>query len=472
VRAIAKPILLVSVILFGVFTATALLLNLYLQSQGARSLLNGQLSAAVGTPVSIRGIFGLPFLGIRLSGVNAGKDPANPILSAKAITIRPDYLSLLHGQLVIKSIRVNHPVIHLGIGMSLSENSGSWVNESNSLESFSNIRHSLAAADSTNTNLSTGPHPTVTEVARPANPSSRLHSLTIRNGEFTLHHADGSSSLAVTGISLYARSRSKEGWLGSMKATQAILADHLIIHEISSSLSAPEDLSKFELKTLQATLGGGVLGGDASFVLNAQQTAYSLSLGLDHATMPKLLSDATFGSSSAQGNVGGELKLSGIIGQGATMQGSGSLFCKEAVIQPVDFLKQIGQLLSIDELQLLRLAEGKCAFRIVAGHLIIDDLLLRSENLVLTAKGPLQSSGELDLDSRLLFNAKLTGRLRGLLGSQLTPAPEAGYSQVSFHVSGSPTNPKTDLLQRLTGLKIGGDLGGLLQGIFGRPANH
>jgi hypothetical protein len=227
-----------------------------------------------------------------------------------------------------------------------------------------------------------------------------------------------------------------------------------------------------EFRNFHATLGGGTLGGHISLALNPLRTSYALSLNLDHASIPQLLTDASFAPSSAQGTVLGELTLSGIAGQGASMQGKGSLFCKEAVIQPVDFLKQIGQLLSIDELQLLRLAEGQCAFRIVEGHLIVDDLLLRSENLILTAKGPLQATGELDLDSRLLFNARLTARLRGLLGSQLSPAPEPGYSQVSFHVSGSPQSPKTDLLQRLTGLRIGGDLGGLIQGLFGRPANH
>ena len=98
--------------------------------------------------------------------------------------------------------------------------------------------------------------------------------------------------------------------------------------------------------------------------------------------------------------------------------------------------------------------------------------MLRSENLVLAATGPVDSSGELNLDSRLLFNEKLAGRLRGLLGNKLTAAPEQGYSQISFRVTGPALNPKTDLLERLTGIRIGGDLGGIggfIQGLFGTP---
>ena len=155
------------------------------------------------------------------------------------------------------------------------------------------------------------------------------------------------------------------------------------------------------------------------------------------------------------------------------MTGKGSLRCKEAIIEPVAFLKQIGQLLNVDELKLLKLAEGKFLFRIDGGHVVIDELFLRSENLILSAKGPVQNSGELNLESRLLFNQTLTGRLHGLLGSQLTPAPESGYSQVTFHVSGPASNPRTDLIERLTGIHLGGNLGGLgglLQGLFGKPA--
>jgi hypothetical protein len=139
----------------------------------------------------------------------------------------------------------------------------------------------------------------------------------------------------------------------------------------------------------------------------------------------------------------------------------------------VAFLKQIGQLLNVDELKLLKLAEGKCLFRIDGGRVVIDELFLRSENLILSAKGPVQSTGELDLESRLLFNQNLAGRLHGLLGSQLTPAPEPGYSQVTFHVKGPASNPRTDLIERLTGIHLGGNLGGLgglLQGLFGKPA--
>ena len=91
-----------------------------------------------------------------------------------------------------------------------------------------------------------------------------------------------------------------------------------------------------------------------------------------------------------------------------------------------------------------------------------------------SAKGPVGATGDLDLDARILLNENLASRLRGILGPRLAPAPEPGYSQITFRVTGPPSRPRTDLLERLTGIRIGGDLGGLgnlLQGlgIFGKP---
>jgi hypothetical protein len=477
VRLIAKPILIPAAILLLAVSGATLALNLYLQSEGARKLLNEELSKLTGTPVSIRSTFALPVLGIRLTGVTAGTDPSHPLLSAESITLRPDYLDLLHGRLAIDGISLNRPVLHLTIGTPHEGKSADWIHESNSFDLSSDFRQSTAQQDHPLvTNSSPPPSSVVTEVNHPsfisASRGELLHRVTIRNGEMILLNENGTPAIAFTGIHLDATSHRGVPWHGNIEITQAVLADHLIIHQISSSLLLSQAALQVECEKVHATLGGGSLEGKGTFSLDPHQPAYSVSLKLDQSSLPQLLTDATFGASSAKGNISGELSLSGIAGQGATMQGQGSLLCSDAVIQPVDFLKQIGQLLSIEELQLLRLAEGKCIFSIEGGHVIIDDLFLRSENLILAARGPLHPSGELDLDSRLLFNAKLTGRLRGLLGSQLTPAPEAGYSQISFHVSGSPLSPKTDLLQRLTGLRIGGDLGGLLQGLFGRPANH
>jgi hypothetical protein len=483
VRTISKPILAVAVLLLGVITSVILCLNLYLRSSGTQEQLRQVLSNAAGVPVTIQSSYALPIppLGaIRLSGVKGVQEGRIPLFSADSITLRPDYEELLHGRLLIAGLVLNHPVVRLTLG----EMPGTQRPDSVRATSFG----SAATGSMPQKTIGITGIPSITPsgtIAPTEAPSAKqttaagkpttasnipLRHVTIKNGEFTLINERGLPVISASGIHLKGAHDAAGGWIGNLNSTQVVLSDRVIFKDLKTPVRLSESLDTISLETLTAILGEGKLAGNTTIDLSLGAPRYSLAVSLAGASLKQLLADASYGASSAEGTVAGELQLSGTAGEGSSIEGKGGLFAKDATIQPVDFLKQIGQILNVDELKLLRLSESKCLFHLAAGRVVIDDLFLRSENLVLSAKGPLKPTGELDLDSRLLFNDKLTGRLRGLLGSQLSPAPEPGYSQVSFHVSGSPMNPRTDLLERLTGIKIGGDLGGILQSLFGRPA--
>jgi len=493
VRTISKPILAVAVILLAVFAAAILCLNLYLRAPGTQNQLTEALTLAAGVPVTIESSYVLPLPppgGIRLSGIKAQQQGRPALFTADSITLRPNYAELLHGRLFIDGAVLNHPVVRLA----LSELPGARRPEGVSASSFGStapgglpqkVTGSTPSAASAASAASPPSAPTqassadrATAPLKPATASTPttsrgipLRHLVIKNGELTLLDEQGVPLISASGIHLKGAHVAAGGWIGTLLYTQTVLSDRVILKDLRTPIRLSENLQTLSLETFTALLGEGKLSGNASFDLSMGAPRYSVTMNLAGASLKHLLSDASFGVSSAEGIISGDLQLTGTAGEGSSIQGKGGLTAKDATIQPVDFLKQIGQLLNVEELKLLRLSDSKCLFHLVAGRVIIDDLFLRSENLILSAKGPLKPSGELDLDSRLLFNDKLTGRLRGLLGSQLTPAPETGYSQVAFHVSGSPMNPKTDLLERLTGIKIGGDLGGILQGLFGRPAS-
>jgi hypothetical protein len=476
VRTISKPILAVAVLLLGVITSVILCPNLYLRSSGTQEQLRQVLSSAAGVPVTIQSSYALPVppLGaIRLSGVKGVQEGRIPLFSANSITLRPDYAELLHGRLLIAGLVLNHPVVRLTLG----EMPGTQRPDSVRATSFG----SAATGSMPQKTIGITGIPSITPsgtIAPTEAPSAKqtttinipLRHVTINNGEFTLIDERGLPVISASGIHLKGAHDAAGGWIGNLNSTQVVLSDRVIFKDLKTPVRLSESLDTISLETLTATLGEGKLAGNTTIDLSLGAPRYSLAVSLAGASLKQLLTDASYGASSAEGAVAGELQLTGTAGEGSSIQGKGELFAKDATIQPVDFLKQIGQILNVDELKLLRLSESKCLFHLAAGRVVIDDLFLRSENLVLSAKGPLKPTGELDLDSRLLFNDKLTGRLRGLLGSQLSPAPEPGYSQVSFHVSGSPMNPRTDLLERLTGIKIGGDFGGILQSLFGRPA--
>lgn len=484
-RTISKPILTVAVILLAVFASAILCLNLYLRAPGTKRQLTEALTLAAGVPVTIQSSYVVPLPplgGVRLSGINAQRQGRPALFTADSITLRPDFAELLHGRLVIAGAVLNHPVVRLSLG----ELSGAERLEGSRASNFG----SAASADMPNAipggSSSTGPSvtagspsvpalaaasPQPTPTVRPMTASDiPLRNVLIKNGEFTLLDERGVPLISASDIHLKGEYDASKGWGGTLRSTEAVLSDRVIIKDLQAPVRLSENFKNLSLDSFTALLGEGKLTGNATSDLSMGAPRYTLAMNLAGASLKHLLTDASFGVSSAEGIISGDLQLTGTAGEGSSIQGKGGLSAKDTTIQPVDFLKQIGQLLNVEELKLLRLSESKCLFHLVAGRVVVDDLFLRSENLILSAKGPLKPSGELDLDSRLLFNDKLTGRLRGLLGSQLTQAPEPGYLQVSFHVSGSPMNPKTDLLERLTGIKIGGNLGGILQGLFGRPA--
>ena len=466
-RLIAKFIFSLVVVLVAVAVIVSVLVSIVLQTQYGKERLQGSLAGITGVPVTVKGAFGVPPASIRVNGISVGNPGEPPLFTSESITLTPDYTALIHGQLQIAGITLRHPCLHLHNGMV-------------AMPKTSNP--SPLSPTSTSTDVATTPRERASGMTLQAPGSGNLpkqvrslapslRSITITKGEVVLLDSSGISSLSVQGLDLRGNDRG-DGWGGILKASRVISGNQLMIRDVESPVSFTYGTasSSLAMEQIKATFGGGKLSGKGVLDLSSTTQAYTLSLNLTGASMKELLTDASMDGSGAEGGVTGVLELAGQVGKGSTMTGSGTLNCAETIIQPAGFLKQIGQLLQVEELQLLKIAEGKCLFRIDAGHVVIDDLMLRTENLILAAKGPLHPSGELDLDSRLLFNEKLTGRLRGLLGSQLSPAPESGYSQVAFHVSGSVMNPKTDLLERLTGIRLGGDLGGLLQGLFGRPA--
>ena len=470
-RTIAKPILFIVTILLGILLLLTLGLNLYLRSSGVRELLVENLSRSVGRKVAVGGIDVLPSGEIAFRKILVGTPGQPPSFTAETASIRPGFSELLHGRIVMSGLTLVHPVLFLNASRPLipetTDHSGSGVSMAVGQQTLSDTVR--PPGDATGASGFSGP------------PSTPRHAVTvdlkrirITGGECTLCDERNLPLLSLKGLGLgldlKAATDGQRAWLGDLRADELTLGRGLVIHQLRSDAVLTGDLKGLSLDRLTAVLGGGKLTGSAHLDLPPSSPAYKATLVLSGASLKQLLADASLGNSAAEGSVSGNMDLGGIAGIPSSSEGKGLLNCTGAVIQPVDFLRQIGQILQIDELQLLRLAEANCAFRIVSGNIVVEDLLLRSENLILTAKGPVLPSGDLDLQARLLFNEKLTGRLRGLLGQKLTVAPEPGYSQVPFHVTGTATNPKTDLVERLTGIRIGGDLGGILQGLFGRPS--
>ena len=72
----------------------------------------------------------------------------------------------------------------------------------------------------------------------------------------------------------------------------------------------------------------------------------------------------------------------------------------------------------------------------------------------------------MNLEASLLVNRKLQQQLKGVLSKNFVDSEDPEYRQLPFTVTGRIDNPRTDLIDKLIGAKVGQDVGGMLMNIL------
>ena len=138
-------------------------------------------------------------------------------------------------------------------------------------------------------------------------------------------------------------------------------------------------------------------------------------------------------------------------------------------MQPIDPLRQLGEMLRINELRVLELQIAETALTIRDGKILVDRLELETANILMDAKGEARLDGALDLDARFHVGNKMLKDSLGFMGSKFKPSEREGYSHMPFSITGTLSRPKTDLLDKLVGIRLGDDVGGLLKNLLQMP---
>jgi hypothetical protein len=168
-----------------------------------------------------------------------------------------------------------------------------------------------------------------------------------------------------------------------------------------------------------------------------------------------------------QGRVEGFLDAEGKTADSNALAGHGEIVLRDGQLQQYSLLVALGQILQIDELMQLHLEQAEVKYHISPGIVTIDQLLLRSPNIRLTATGTIGFGGKLHLDSQLALNEKVRRQLFTPVRENFLPLQEpAGYAAVDFKVSGTVDRPKTNLMDKLVGRDLR-DLGGVISSLFG-----
>jgi len=455
--AVGALVLLVLLLFVGI--------NLYLQSSAVQARIHQATAASLGLPVEMQGATFTPWGGLTLSKLSAA-DPARPetiIFQARQLKVRVALWPLLSRKVIITSISLKDPVTIIP-----EEGSLVLLPPTERVDIMLPEDPADTVAEAVTVEVPDAPSPT--DQVKPAStrPSFtfEIQNFRIRNGVILRQDASGRPVASFSGVNIETRIQPDFSFKGKVLIEEISLQNQLFIRKVSGLFT--REGGQVLLPKLTAELGKGELSVNA--VVEEATGAFSMDGQLSHVQIPALLLEAGIPAGRAEGMLYGTVQVTGD-GAPEALAGTGLFYLEEATLEPLDFIKQFGQLLSIEELQLLQLTKANLNLEFFDGQLLIREIIFQTSNLILYGVGEVNlPTRELDIDARLMINPSLQRSLGSLLGGSFVASEREGYRELPFRIYGPIDRPKTDLLDKIAGGRIGAEVGRFLQNLLSPPS--
>jgi AsmA-like protein len=460
--------------------AAALLLgvNLYVQSQGTQAKIQQELSRRLGTTLEIRSMSVTPWGGLQLSGIIIPQtSPAGSrhFLEAKTFRLRVRFLSLFSRRLVIKEVSLIKPRV-----VWPQDAEGKWkLPKSQEVQSSGVIREPPVSVSQSqresefvqatvppvdiapSTNLSPPAQPSVDNRPPRRAVAPEVRRVSIKDGSFSFLDQAGGLLASFTGVDFRTSIRSASALHGDTKVARISLRDRFFLEELRSVLRYEPDV--LELSKISARAGNGEINGYFAMQPEAEDSPFTTSVKFRNVLADQIVENAGGPKGMVKGELEGSFQASGKTADPNALVGKGEIFLRDGRVQQYSLLVLLGQILQIEELQELHLEQAEAKYHLSPGLVTIDDLILRSPNIRLTASGTVAFDGRLKLDSQLAINDRIRGQLFKAIRMNFQPTNEPGYSAIAFQVGGTIDRPSTNLMDRL----VGRDLTNMLNSLFG-----
>lgn len=440
----SKRFLIGVVIFIAAIALILLFINLYLQSGGVQQRIRDTAARALGTEITIRSTTYTPWGGLVLRGLSVPDSTAPHVnaIEAAALRIRFALPPLLQQRFVVTECAVFEPKL---IVRQLED--GNWLiplpRRAPEIETPSEVPAAPAAK---------GP-----------SFKAELQHFRLGSGQISFINAKNQTVLLLEKSDINAEIAPDLTAKGTVSIGRMNIANLVKPGKVGGPFTW--DGKTLDLPDIQGALAGGQLTG-AYRVQSGEAPAFTLAARLNGILLKKLLAEAGVEPGKTDGQLNGSLDLSGDPRNTESLAGKGHFELAAATLKPIELISKLGELLQINELQLLQLSDARMDLTIGNDRLQVDQIFLKSENLILSGQGPVRFNGKIKFDAKLLINRKLQQQLSGLLGNNFVESEDPAYRQLPFTVSGKLDNPKTDLLDKLTGFNLGQDVGGLLQNLF------
>ncbi|MGB9474949.1 MAG: AsmA-like C-terminal region-containing protein [Candidatus Udaeobacter sp.] len=466
-----------AVIALGAILLTGI--NLYVQSQGTHAKIQQELSRRLGTALGIRSMSVTPWGGLELSGITiAQTSPVGPrhFLEAKTFRLRVRFLSLFSRRLVIKEVALIDPNI-----VWLQDAGGKWKLPSSAktkkaaptvarpeVEGRSAQTSGAQSASVVAITPADLPSPVRAPVIdQPPRQEPRLavppevRRVTIKNGNFTFLDHAGRLLASFSGVDFGTSIRSALALHGNTRVARISLQNRFFLEELRSPLRYEPDV--LELSKISARAGNGEINGYFAMQPEAEDSPFTTSVKFHDVLADLIITNAGGPKGMVQGKLEGNFQASGKTANPEALVGRGEISLRDGRVQQYSLLVLLGELLQIEELRELHLEQAQAKYHVRPGLVTIDELILRSPNIRLTASGTVAFNGKLKLDSQLAINDKIRGQLFKAIRQNFQPINEPGYSAIDFQVGGTIDRPSTNLMDRL----VGRDLSSMINSFFG-----
>jgi uncharacterized protein involved in outer membrane biogenesis len=440
----AKRFLLGPAILLVALALILLCINLYLQSGGVQQRIRNAVSNALGVDLRIRSTSYTPWSGLVLRDITI-PDPGKPesnVVEAAALRLRFSLAPLFQQRFVITECALFEPKFYLR----QAEN-GDWI--------FPFFRRGEKAP--------AGPKEPAGPAVKGPSFKAELQRFRLGSGQIAFIDAKKRTVLLLEKSDINATVTPEMTVTGTATIGRMNVGNSLKPRRVGGPFTW--DGRIFDMPGIQGSLAGGTLDGRFRLESGAAP-GYSLAVQLNDVQLKRLVDDAGIEPGQTGGQLQGSLELAGDPRNSEATMGKGHFELVDAKLKPVEFLSKLGELFQIDELQLLQLSDAKINLTIADKRVQVDDVFLKSENLIIKGNGPIRFNGKIKLEARLLINQKLHRQLKGILGKNFKDSEDPEYRELPFTVTGNLSNPKTDLLDKLTGLPLGQNMGSFLQNIL------
>ena len=481
-----RKLRLVVLIAFGTAIALGAIVligvNLYVQSQAIQAKIQQDLSQRLGTVIQIHRISVTPWDGLRLSGITIAQNPAvgsTHFLEARTFRLRVRFLSLFSRRLVIKEVSLVNPTV-----VWPQDAAGKWrlpgsrEEETPTVPAEQTPAIPEARTAAVPPNLLGSPLATFTPVplltpakgaiAKSSSSDGRLgpqvQRVNIEGGNFTFLDRAGNMVGTFTGVNFRSSMRNGLALRGNTKVAKISVRDRFFLEQLQSPFRY--DPNVLELSKISAHAGNGELSGQFTMQPEAEDSPFTASVTFRNVEADRIVTDAGGSKGTVRGKLEGRFEASGKTADPDALTGGGEIFLRDGTVQQYSLLVAIGQILQIEELTQLRLEQAEAKYHISPGFVTIDELVLRSPNMRLSAAGTVTFDGKLKLNSQLAINEKMRAQLFKAIRNNFQPISEPGYFALNFEVAGSVDRPKTNLMDKLVGRDLK-DLGSVINSLFG-----